>query len=458
MGKHIQLRIADPCHEEWDKMTKSEKGKFCGSCQKQVIDFTGMTDAQLAAFFKKKSTETVCGRFYDDQLDRGIPVLRKRIPWVRYFFQFSLPLFLTTLKAKSQGMVKAKTVQTESCRKDLPVYGNVNPLIADIYVDQGILIKGVVVNQEGNPVPFASIERGTVGTAADSTGAFSLVLANQNEIKLKVSSVGFQSKELVLSNEQVNGKDKITIILNPGKELQEVVVNSGVNWKMGNLTGGVIIRKYYRWRSMPTKLSPNKATFKVFSNPTTPGSNISIDPGKTEAGLYTIQLINLSGQLIKQACILVRTHLFCGSRKKSKTFYESVLKKQCPFKPMSTETDEEIKCIINGSIIGRSGNTARALLQGRGTAKDAGRLWNVLEHAGDALKGDVTFSLCRSERDYRFLAQGYFLCQISSIEVEGENGEAVRLCEPVTIGLQAFCAINTISISRRSYLKTSTKV
>ena len=69
---------------------------------------------------------------------------------------------------------------------------------------------------------------------------------------------------------------------------------------------------------------------------------------------------------------------------------------------MSTETDEEIKCIINGSIIGRSGNTARALLQGRGTAKDAGRLWNVLEHAGDALKGDVHLLPVRSERDYPF--------------------------------------------------------
>jgi hypothetical protein len=303
MGKHIQLTIADPCHEDWDKMTKSEQGKFCGSCQKQVIDFSGMTDAQLVSFFRKKSTSTVCGKFYDDQLDRDIPVPHKRIPWVKYFFQFTLPLFLVTIKAKAQkGKVAVKTIQTETCFKN-NIYGNVSRVetpgdLMDLFVDQGIQIKGKVVNEEGKPVPFASIEKGLVGTAADSTGAFSLVLApNQKEIKLKVSSVGFQSRELILSNEQVNGKDIISITLKPGKELQEVIVNSGWNRRMGYVMGSYSVRY---WRFAPTKLFPNKPSFKVFSNPTTPGSTISIDPGKTEQGIYVIQLLNLSGQLIKQ--------------------------------------------------------------------------------------------------------------------------------------------------------------
>ena len=53
MGKHIQLNIPKPCHENWDQMTPVDKGRFCGFCQKQVVDFTAMNDEQLALFFKK---------------------------------------------------------------------------------------------------------------------------------------------------------------------------------------------------------------------------------------------------------------------------------------------------------------------------------------------------------------------------------------------------------------------
>jgi len=82
--KKIHLSIPRPCHENWDAMTPSDKGRFCASCQKTVIDFTNMSDRQLAAFFKKPPS-SVCGRVYDDQLNRGIEIPRKRIPWIKYF-------------------------------------------------------------------------------------------------------------------------------------------------------------------------------------------------------------------------------------------------------------------------------------------------------------------------------------------------------------------------------------
>src|SRR5262245_55344133 len=102
MSKHIQLSIADPCHENWENMSPSEKGRFCDSCQKQVVDFSNMSDSQIAAFFKKPSTGSVCGRFYNDQLDRNIEIPKKHIPWVKYFFQFTLPAFLVSMKAAAQ--------------------------------------------------------------------------------------------------------------------------------------------------------------------------------------------------------------------------------------------------------------------------------------------------------------------------------------------------------------------
>ena len=49
MSKKIQLEIPEPCNKNWDKMTPFDKGRFCDSCQKAVVDFTGMSDAQLVS-------------------------------------------------------------------------------------------------------------------------------------------------------------------------------------------------------------------------------------------------------------------------------------------------------------------------------------------------------------------------------------------------------------------------
>src|SRR5215211_7593598 len=102
MGKHLQLSVPTPCHENWDKMNPVEKGRFCDSCQKKVIDFSHMSDREVATFFKKPSTGSVCGRFMPDQLDRAFEIPRKRIPWLKYFFQITVPLFLANFKSKAQ--------------------------------------------------------------------------------------------------------------------------------------------------------------------------------------------------------------------------------------------------------------------------------------------------------------------------------------------------------------------
>ena len=78
MNKKLHLSIAQPCHENWDGMTQTEKGKFCGSCQKQVVDFSKMGDNQIAEFFKKPTTGSVCGRFMSDQLEHAYEIPKKK--------------------------------------------------------------------------------------------------------------------------------------------------------------------------------------------------------------------------------------------------------------------------------------------------------------------------------------------------------------------------------------------
>ncbi|MEQ9187498.1 MAG: hypothetical protein RLP15_07165 [Cryomorphaceae bacterium] len=73
MKKKAKLRIGlpQPCSEDWDQMNVVQKGRFCGSCEKLVIDFTNMSDQALIEFFVTKN-QRACGRFRTDQLDRNI--------------------------------------------------------------------------------------------------------------------------------------------------------------------------------------------------------------------------------------------------------------------------------------------------------------------------------------------------------------------------------------------------
>lgn len=53
-------------------MTPVERGRFCGSCQKTVVDFSGMTDRQILEVWKENRFAMPCGRYLPSQLNRPI--------------------------------------------------------------------------------------------------------------------------------------------------------------------------------------------------------------------------------------------------------------------------------------------------------------------------------------------------------------------------------------------------
>lgn len=64
----MEISIKKPCHENWEKMTPTEAGAFCGKCVKTVIDFSEKSLDDIKNFFESKQQEKVCGRFEQEQL------------------------------------------------------------------------------------------------------------------------------------------------------------------------------------------------------------------------------------------------------------------------------------------------------------------------------------------------------------------------------------------------------
>jgi hypothetical protein len=83
MKESLQIEIPTPCREDWERMVKGDIGRHCNLCQKTVVDFTGMTDAEVCGYFNARGRDAeVCGRFLPGQIGRPLaPAPVQRNGW-----------------------------------------------------------------------------------------------------------------------------------------------------------------------------------------------------------------------------------------------------------------------------------------------------------------------------------------------------------------------------------------
>lgn len=171
----IYINIAKPCHENWNNMDPVERGAFCHSCQKAVVDFSTMTDAQLIMHLTHEKLS--CGRFRKDQVDRAIipsHVENGFMRWRTLLFGL-LPLFAFKQGAAS---VPARTPMDQN-----PISKKTAPDTIVKKLPGSILICGTVIDENGESVYGASIEVrksgqgfGGNGAVSDTSGRFEIRL------------------------------------------------------------------------------------------------------------------------------------------------------------------------------------------------------------------------------------------------------------------------------------------
>jgi len=190
------------------------------------------------------------------------------------------------------------TVATVPKQNELSLLLKGKPKINREPVSSLISIKGIVIDQDNNPVPFASvmIKGTTMGAMADSIGIFRIEkIQVQTEIILQVSSVGYEVKERLLNNEELTNDLQIQLSRHLTGEV--VVVSSHTNYKKGGVTGAVSVVTYEKRNVLPEEKS-FKPMIKIYPNPVTSGTNINIGCQKLKEGYYGVQLANQSGQQV----------------------------------------------------------------------------------------------------------------------------------------------------------------
>lgn len=308
MAKIIELSVPEPCHENWNDMTPTEKGRFCAACQKDVVDFTNMGQAELVAFFRKKTSGNVCGRFYEDQLNNPMPVPVKRIPWARYFFQITLPAFIASGKLMAQGKVVPEYKKNET--EVILVAGSVlrEKKLSPVQVTS---VKGQVTDETGNGIPYASIinKKTKAGVTADSLGNFSLKDVHLLEgSQYIVSAVGYTPQTFFVSRINQNKSLQVSLVAN--NTLEEIVLTTPLTIRCSRTSSGVVMInsksltediKPFPVQSLATSLdgrvpSPNKVT--IYPNPVEINKSFNIQLNIESVGKYQYHILSIDGKQV----------------------------------------------------------------------------------------------------------------------------------------------------------------
>ena len=102
MANYYSIKIPEPCHEGWDSMTPKDKGRFCGSCNKTVVDFTKMDAYQIQDFLQENKDKRICGHIKQTQLDSinliiPLSLIQQKHSVYKSFFLAAMIIMGTTL-------------------------------------------------------------------------------------------------------------------------------------------------------------------------------------------------------------------------------------------------------------------------------------------------------------------------------------------------------------------------
>ncbi len=246
---NYKISVPEPCHEDWNKMTPDEKGAFCGSCQKSVVDFSNKSPEEIGSILKASAGQKVCGRFKPSQLSR--PNAEKAVNTLagkRAMVAFAYALFLvfgSTLfscntnndkimgdmvaieqpvknpvkeEEMIMGSVAAPIHPGDSTQQIIPVPEDLFPIMGDVSYDPyDTLVAEPVLPDSIVPLaPDTIFEHFTMGLIA-----YDYVIGDQPVQQLDSTLIPEQpdnTPDVIKDIPEVNTGLKLEVFPNPGRE------------------------------------------------------------------------------------------------------------------------------------------------------------------------------------------------------------------------------------------------
>lgn len=237
------ISIPQPCHESWATMTPTAQGRHCAACNKVVVDFTRMSDAELVAHLGK-AAGTTCGRFRAQQLNRALALpAAASSGWRRPVLALAA---LLGFGAAAQAQVVAPPTPSVPTTITLGMVAAPQPPALPGLPPP--TLRGVLLDSATRePLPGVTVLlAGTmVGVATGHDGRFELLLpeAGAREVTLQFSYVGYR-------------RQKQRVMLPQSNALQVLLASDG-QWLSGEVVvmGGISASRWYSPRGLWWRLT-----------------------------------------------------------------------------------------------------------------------------------------------------------------------------------------------------------
>ena len=272
--KNIHISIDTPCNEKFENFKATELGGYCMSCEKEVIDFSKMTNQQIID--KLKNTTNSCGRFqeiqlgnlgavYDKQSNFSFPYITAGLSLISMLGFSNLFGQETPKRASIRQTYNVKSDNTNWKSTKIALINKLdsNKLTRIVKKNQTIKIRGKVVDENKEPLIAANvIIKGTnSGVIADINGVFEIDVADikNDSLTLQITYIGFVPKDISIP---LNSTSSIV-------DLDEIIMQSGAVM-MGAMVmtmGGYSVQEKkwtpkWVWRKTTTPF--RKLYYKIF--------------------------------------------------------------------------------------------------------------------------------------------------------------------------------------------------
>ncbi|RYU97468.1 T9SS type A sorting domain-containing protein [Emticicia agri] len=237
MKQSFQLNTENPCQEQWESFKPTTTGGFCGSCQKNVIDFSKMSESQLVAFFKDRlnSAQNLCGRFREDQLRKNYVIEEWFPTWniQNDQVQYEIPVAVITQQKQAISLPLIRHMKV--------VRNMAAAVLTLLYIEEGIgqkrVLSGQVIDAEGKEAlqgVSISVKGTKRGTVTDSIGNYRISVSDNDT--LIFSFIGYEFETRKISGETKFIKTELTPAV---MGFSEIVVAGYASTRKTMGTGGV---------------------------------------------------------------------------------------------------------------------------------------------------------------------------------------------------------------------------
>ncbi len=235
------LSVPEPCSEDWNAMSETEKGRYCAVCDKTLVNFAEMSDEQIAKTIedKKSKGEKVCGHFRNDQLNRPLHTV------LQYSRQYiSLPVIASgAMLLSSMHIEEGQSRAFQHTAGAIGVPNKIHVLgdVAEFDIEQREnVLHGQVLDERGKPAQYASIQAFNNETIepvyTDKHGKFTLITSETENIMLFASYRNKSSSTILIP--LLSNAPYITFTLNQSR------LSNVTEGKVDFVLGGIGIDAY----------------------------------------------------------------------------------------------------------------------------------------------------------------------------------------------------------------------